>query len=139
MMCDDKQELRIIIAGGRTFNDYDLLSIEASNLIKALIDSGHFTETDIRIISGHAMGADKLGERFATESGFNLTIFPANWVRLGKSAGYIRNQTMADYAKEGDHVGVLIAFWNGKSRGTKHMIDIAEGSGLQVRVVRYAD
>lgn len=78
---------------------------------------------NLEIISGTANGADKLGERFAKEYNLKIKRFPANWDLYGKSAGYKRNEQMALYAKEDN--GILIAFWNGKSKGTKHMIDIA--------------
>lgn len=57
---------------------------------------------------------------------------PANWSRYGRSAGYIRNQEMADYVGPS---GMLVAVWDGQSRGTQHMIDIARRTGMQVRVV----
>lgn len=134
-----KKEFRVIIAGGRTFTDYEKLSGEASNIIKANLDALGLNEEQVRIISGHAAGTDSLGERFATESGFNLTIFPANWVRFGKPAGCIRNQTMVDYATEEGNDNMLIAFWNGTSRGTRDMIDRAEKSGMDVFIVAYTE
>ena len=56
--------------------------------------------------------------------------FPADWENLGRGAGYVRNVQMAFYAD------ALIAFWDGESRGTKHMIDIAKEKGLMVRVIQ---
>jgi len=81
---------------------------------------------DIEIVSGHANGADKLGERYAKENNLKLTLFPANWDLNGKSAGYIRNYEMAKYAD------VLIAFWDGKSKGTMDMISQANKRDLIV-------
>ena len=46
-------------------------------------------------------------------------------------AGYLRNKQMAEYAD------ALIAFWDGESKGTKHMIDLAKKNGLKVRIVNY--
>lgn len=57
--------------------------------------------------------------------------FPANWDKHGKSAGHIRNAEMAKYAD------ALVAFWDGKSKGTKGMIDYATRCNLRVKVVRY--
>jgi hypothetical protein len=88
-------------------------------------------QKDVEIVSGTAAGADTLGERYAQEKGYEVKKFPAQWDLYGKSAGYKRNQQMAEYADG------LIAFWDGKSRGTKHMIDIATNKGLKVRVIRY--
>ena len=88
-------------------------------------------QKEVEIVSGTAAGADTLGERYAQEKGYEVKKFPAQWDLYGKSAGYKRNQQMAEYADG------LIAFWDGKSKGTKHMIDIANKMGLKVRVIRY--
>lgn len=81
------------------------------------------------IVSGHAQGADTLGERFAKEQGLTVELHPAKWRALGKAAGMIRN---AEMARASD---ALIAFWDGKSRGTAHMISFAKRRGLEVSVV----
>jgi len=112
--------MKIIIAGSRNFNDYNLLKSSCDNLLTKF--------TNIEIVSGTARGADKLGERYAREKGYDIKEFPANW-SLGKSAGYIRNDEMAQYAD------MLIAFWDGTSKGTKHMIDLANKRGIKVIVI----
>lgn len=117
---------KVIIAGGREFNDYPLL--------KAKVDASLNTKSKthkIVIVSGKARGADSLGERYAAERGYEVSAHPADWDAYGKSAGYRRN---AEMAQEAD---ALIAFWDGKSRGTKHMIDLAEKHGLVIRKVIY--
>ena len=114
--------MNIIIAGSRNFNDYNLLKTSCDNLLTQF--------TNIEIVSGTARGADKLGERYAREKGYDIKQFPANW-SLGKSAGYIRNDEMAQYAD------MLIAFWDGTSKGTKHMIDLANKRGIKVEIVNY--
>lgn len=88
-------------------------------------------EKDVVIISGHASDADALGERYAQERGSQLETYPADRKAHGRAAGPILNAQMADVAD------ALIAFWDGKSRGTKNMIDTATKRGLQVAVVRY--
>lgn len=115
--------MKIIIAGGRNFRDYDKLRESCDNIL--------VNQKEVEIVSGTAAGADTLGERYAQEKGYEVKKFPAQWDLYGKSAGYKRNQQMAEYADG------LIAFWDGKSRGTKHMIDIANKMGLKVRVIRY--
>jgi hypothetical protein len=112
---------KVIIAGSRTFNDYTLLE-ETLN---------KFNLTITEIVSGTAKGADSLGERYATENNITIKKFPANWAKYNKSAGYIRNKEMAEY---GD---ILIAFWDGKSKGTKHMIDLANNKNLSVNIIEY--
>lgn len=121
-------DLRIIIAGSREFDNYNLLESTISNFIKE-------NTNNVEIVSGTARGADQLGEQFAIEYGYQIKRFPANWKLYGKSAGPIRNREMAEYASGGQ--GVLFAFWDGKSRGTKSMIDLAKKCGVEVHVVRY--
>ncbi len=127
------KELRVIIAGSRNFDDYKLLRREVCTI---LIKHNKSKEL-IKIISGKARGADILGERFAEEFNLEVGEFPAAWDKLGKRAGYVRNAEMAKYAVADDNFGVLIAFWDGKSKGTKHMIDLAKRYGLEVHIVRF--
>jgi len=115
--------VKVIIAGGRDFKDYGLLCRKADYYLSR--------QDEIEIVSGTAKGADKLGERYADERGYKITRFPADWGTFGNSAGYRRNEEMAQYAD------ALIAFWNERSKGTKHMIDLAELYKLKVRVITY--
>ena len=127
------KELRVIIAGSRDFNDYELLKKSAIEIITKKTMLPDLT----RIVSGGARGADTLGERFANEMGLEITRFIPNWDGLGKRAGYVRNAEMAKFAVEDNNDGMLIAFWDGQSRGTKHMIDVAKRYGLEVHVVNF--
>ena len=127
------KELRVIIAGSRDFNDYELLKKSAIEIITKKTMLPDLT----RIVSGGARGADTLGERFANEMGLEISRFIPDWDGLGKRAGYVRNAEMAKFAVENDNDGMLIAFWDGQSRGTKHMIDLAKRYGLEVHVVNY--
>ncbi len=115
--------MKLIIAGGREFTHFK--GALAHYLV--INNQGIVTE----IVSGGARGADKVGELIAEAEGLPIKLFKADWDTHGKSAGYIRNSEMADY---GD---MLLAFWDGKSKGTKHMIDLATKKGLKVKVVRY--
>lgn len=131
--------MRVIIAGGRDFNDFALLESNLHKIFKQLSDeklmSEYINEANIEIVCGKARGADTLGEQFAKTYNIPIKYFPADWDTYGKSAGYRRNTEMANYAKEDN--GVLIAFWDGKSKGTKHMIDTAKTRGIKVFVVNY--
>jgi hypothetical protein len=129
---NENKEVRIIVAGGRDFDDYALLKYALKEYINGL-ESVDLSQ--IIIISGTARGADTLGEHFAYNYGIDIRRFPARWDEFGKSAGIIRNCEMANYA--GRAMGVLFAFWDGKSRGTKHMIEVAKKRGLEVHVVEY--
>ena len=115
--------MKVIIAGGRDFDDYKFLCYFCNKVLKDC--------QEIEIVSGTANGADKLGERFAKDNGYLLKQFPANWDLFGKSAGYKRNEQMAEYSD------FLIAFWDGKSKGTRHMIEIAKKNNLTVKVCHY--
>lgn len=118
--------MRVIIAGGRDFNNYELLELKCDRILLF-----PFTHPDeIEIVSGHCNGADILGEQYGKERGCKVKLFPADWAKHGKAAGPIRNKEMAEY---GTH---LIAFWDGFSRGTKNMIATATQSGLKVRVIK---
>lgn len=117
---------RVIVAGSRTFKDYDYLKEKLECLLGGLIREGRHIE----IVSGGAKGADTLGERYAIERGFGLRRFPAEWERFGKAAGGIRNQHMAWYSTH------LVAFWDGLSTGTASMRQIALESRLNTRTVK---
>ncbi len=119
---------RIIAAGSRGFHDYGLLCATL-DAITAEIPDG------IEIVSGHAQGADTLGERYARARGFRLKIFPADWSRYGRSAGMIRNQQMIDYARKESALAVF--FWDGVSRGTLDTIRRARHAGIDTRIILY--
>lgn len=125
-MAFKKVKFRVIVAGSRDFRDYSLLMEKLDGLLSR--KEGVY---DIVIVSGTARGADQFGERYAKSRGYKVERFPADWDRHGKAAGYIRNEAMAM------HSDALVAFWNGKSAGTGHMIDLAKKHNLQIRVVRY--
>ena len=132
------KELRVIIAGSRDFDDFPKLMNSSIEILTGISKKRDDLDR-IRIISGTARGAGKLGEQYAKIAGYELSKFPADWDGLGKRAGYIRNAEMAKFAVEDGNYGVLIAFWDGQSRGTKHMIDLAKRYGLEVHVVNYKE
>lgn len=115
---------RVIIAGGRDFQDYPLLRQTMNKLLVNIKD-------EIVIVSGKARGADAMGERYAREYGYPVLPFPAEWEKYGRKAGVLRNMEMAKNAD------ALVAFWNGESKGTKSMIDLAHRFRLPVRVKTY--
>lgn len=89
------------------------------------------TNNKVILVSGGARGADDLGIRYADAKGIEVSVFHPDWNKYGKSAAYLRNVEMAEEAN------MLLAFWDGKSKGTKHMIDIAKERGLDVIVYDY--
>ena len=116
-------KMKVIIAGSRGFSDFQLLYAKCEEIL-ANVD-------EVEIVSGTARGADKLGEHYASLKGHSVIQFPADWDKHGRASGYIRNKEMADYSD------CLIAFWDGESRGTKHMIDLATERGLSVHIINY--
>ena len=111
--------MKTIIAGSRGFEDYKFMSQALSKI--------EFEITEV--VSGTARGADRLGERWAKDNGMPISKIPADWDHHSKAAGYIRNEEMAKCSD------ALVAFWDGKSKGTKHMIDIAKRYQLKVKIV----
>jgi len=115
--------VKIIVAGSRNFNDYDLLKEKLDFLIKG--------RKETEIVSGTAKGADFLGEKYAKERSLVVKRFPADWDKYGKRAGYVRNEEMAKYAD------ACVCFWDGSSRGTEHMINLAKKHNLRTIVINY--
>lgn len=116
--------MNLIVAGGRDFTNYKLLKEKLDFLLS------NTDKEEVTILCDKAKGADSLGERYANENEIDVWEYPADWSK-GKQAGYLRNAQMADDATH------LVAFHDGVSRGTKHMIDLATKKGLVVRVIKY--
>lgn len=132
--------MRVIIAGSQMFEQYLLLKLKCNEILKNV-------DTEITIISGDAKGADKLGVKYAKEKGFKFKLYPAKWDDLNAIGAIIKTGQHGNYnAKAGidrnllmaNNADALIAFWNGKSPGTKNMIDMATKKGLKVRVIKFA-
>lgn len=122
-----REDFRVIVAGTRTFDDYEFLCYHCDYFLSEMRKKRR-----IVIVSGRANGADQMGERYARERGYSLRTYPANWERYGNRAGPIRNELMAQNAD------ALIAYWDGRSPGTKNMIDTARDYGLLVRIKIYS-
>ena len=120
---------RVIICGGRDFSDTGLC-FDSLDLCLAGYEA-------VEIVSGHASGADLLGEAYARAHGLKLSVFKADWKQYGRGAGPVRNRQMLEYAME--ETALVIAFWDGESKGTKNMIDQARKAGSEVKIVRYPE
>jgi len=116
---------RVIVAGSRNFTNKKWLYEVLDNCLANIMD-------DVEIVSGHCRGADMLGEQYAKEHNIPIVLFPADWDKYGKKAGYIRNDKMAKYASEKN--GILVAFPIGKSSGTNMMIRLAHDYDLETDV-----
>lgn len=102
---------RLIIAGSRDFKD--------RNLIEEMMFQYTMAYGKFELVSGTARGVDQISGNIALEMRIKIHDYPAYWDTFGKAAGYIRNVKMAKNAT------ALLAIWDGTSKGTKHMIDIA--------------
>ena len=113
--------MKTIIAGSRNILDY--------NIVEEAITLSKFNITEV--VSGTARGVDLLGEKYANNYNLPIKQFKPNWTPNGildRGAGHKRNIKMGNYAD------ALIAIWDGKSKGTKQMIDYATSKGLKVFV-----
>lgn len=117
--------MKIAIIGSRTFNNYELLR-------QSLDEFSFEANADISlIVSGGAKGADSLGERYAQENDIETLIFLPDWKKHGKGAGFVRNQLIIDNSD------FVIAFWDGKSKGTLSSINIAKKQKKGIRIVTF--
>lgn len=120
------EEFKLIVAGSRGFTDYELLT----RVLFAMADV-ELANKRLGIVSGMARGADQLGVRFAGEHGLALYKYPANWNGLGKRAGFIRNTQMGNFSDG------LLAFWDGQSKSTIHIIDYMHQLKKPVHLIKY--
>lgn len=110
--------MKYAVIGSRTFDNYELMRTE--------LDKYDITV----VVSGGAKGADKLSEQYASERNLKTEIYKPDW-SLGKHAGFLRNKTIVDNSD------VVVAFWDGASKGTKNSIDYATKTGKDVIIIRY--
>ena len=110
--------MNVAVIGSRTFNNYSLM--------KETLD-----KLDIKlIVSGGAYGADKLGERYAKVNDIKTRIFLPEWSKYGKKAGIIRNKLIVSNSD------IVVAFWDGSSRGTLSSINMAKNSNKQLLIIK---
>ena len=115
--------MNVAVIGSRDFNDYESLS----RILNALL---HKHGSCVIIISGGARGADSLAIRFCKENSVKYIEYLPDW-SIGKHAGFLRNKDIIDNAD------AVIAFWNGKSKGTLHSLQLARQQNKPVKLVRF--
>ncbi len=119
---------RLAIVGGRDFNKFPILLY----YLNTYFYNGYSQEFIFdKIVSGGAVGADSLGGRFADDYEIEKEVFKPEWDKYGKSAGFIRNQTIVD------NCDMVLAFWDGESRGTADTIDKAKKAKKPTFIVYY--
>jgi hypothetical protein len=107
---------KLAVVGSRTWKDWLTVRREINKL-----------KPD-EIVSGGAQGVDRMAKDVADRDNFCYIEFLPNWNKYGKRAGAVRNKQIVDYCDK------LIAFWDGKSKGTKISIDMAEKAGKLLNV-----
>jgi hypothetical protein len=113
--------MRLIVAGSRTVTERRIVWDGLDRLFP--------NSAPTVVVSGLAKGPDTFGLWWAVHHGIRVDEHEALWDIEGRSAGYKRNVRMAKVAD------ALAAFYDGVSRGTRHMIDIARETGLTIRIV----
>jgi hypothetical protein len=113
----------VLVCGSRTLGGIEL-SAQMFDRMKQL----PATST---IMHGDARGVDRLAGHIGEVLCFFVDVYPADWERHGKRAGIVRNLEMLDRRPD-----LVLAFWDGQSKGTKHTIDEAERRGIPVEIVR---
>ncbi len=113
---------KLAIVGGRDFDNYKLLDEQVTLLAPSNTTS---------IVSGGARGADSLAQWYAINHGLEIIVYQADWDLHGKSAGCRRNILIVGTCDG------LIAFWDGKSKGTKHSIDLATQANKLIKIIHY--
>jgi len=111
--------MKVAVIGSRTFDKYE----SVYNILSKL----KITE----IISGGAKGADSLAERYAKENNIPTKIFLPDWKTYGKKAGFLRNTQIIEECE------MVVAFWDGESKGTKDSLDKAEKLGKKVMIIPF--
>lgn len=138
-----KKPVKVIICGSRTFDHYQFLEVTMRDIFRELTSQGILygsPEKDselIEIVSGGAKGADILGEWFGKNYGLQVKVMLADWEKNGDQAGLIRNKEMVDYVSSEDCYGMVVAFWDGQSKGTQHCFNYAKDKELDVRIILF--
>lgn len=116
--------MRLAVVGSRGFDHYSFAEF-------VLDEFRETSPTPLVIVSGGARGADLMASLYATRNELEYVVHLPMWDKHGKSAGYIRNVDIVNDCDE------LVAFWDGKSKGTLHSINTAKKQGKTVTVIRY--
>jgi hypothetical protein len=111
--------MKVAVIGSRSFNDYELLRQTLSKLEITLV------------VSGGAKGADSLGEEYANANKIPTKIFLPDWDKYGKSAGMLRNSDIINEAE------IVVAFWDGESKGCKDAIAKANKLNKKVLIISF--
>ena len=104
------------------------VAVIGSRSISSIDIGAHISASD-EIVSGGAVGADFCAAEYAREKGLKLTVFLPQYEKYGRAAPIVRNKEIVDYADK------VVAFWDGKSKGTLSVIKYAEKTGKPCDIV----
>ncbi|MBR4275926.1 MAG: DUF2493 domain-containing protein [Prevotella sp.] len=106
------------------------LAIIGSRECPAVDMEAYLDELPDAIVSGGAKGADTYAREFAIKKGIRLIEYLPDYAKYGKAAPLVRNRLIIDDCDK------VLAFWDGKSRGTKQTLDYAESKGKPIKIIR---
>lgn len=109
--------MKVAIVGSRSYPELD----RVREFVRLL-------GPEVEIVSGGARGVDLAAELEARANQMKVRIFPADWSK-GRMAGYMRNHDIVNYAD------VIVAFWDGKSRGTMHTVSLGKTAGKYTVII----
>ncbi len=115
--------MRVLVCGCRDWKAVEPIQ-------EALFGISQSTDETCVLIHGDAKGADRIAAGLGYRIGWAVAAYPADWDQHSKAAGVIRNRKMLDEGKP----DLVLAFWDGKSRGTMDMISRAVRAGVLVKV-----
>ena len=114
--------MKILVCGSRTWHGLDIIE----DALRPYTGG----QPNVTIIHGGAPGADSIAGHVAYLMGYHIQVYRANWRQYGRAAGYMRNKQMLMEGKP----DLVLAFWDGKSAGTKMMIELAKKAGVEVKI-----
>ena len=119
--------MKILVCGSRMFaidSDY----ADGKSVVWSYLDG--LAPDGLHLVMGGARGPDDWAQEWATQARINHTVLYADWEKHGRRAGVIRNLVMLDMNPD-----LVLAFWDGESKGTKHTIDKARERGIPVEII----
>lgn len=122
--------MRILVCGSRGWANHATTYARIREALLGKLPPSVFEQHVI--IHGNAPCVDQLAGAVARGLGYLVEVYPADWNKFGRGAGFKRNQQMLTEGKP----NLVLAFWDGQSRGTKHMIDLALKAGIPVEVIQ---
>ena len=93
------------------------------------IDISMYISSGDEIVSGGAVGVDSIAAEYAKKNGLKLTVFLPQYEEYGRAAPIMRNKEIVDYADK------IVAFWDGRSKGTLSVIKYAQKIGKPYVIV----